>query len=64
VIRASNIKVQVSVITLAAMFTVSASSVALKMNETMPCAVTVWRIGFDVTATSETCDVMPMTNEK
>src|SRR5262249_28257350 len=49
---------------LAAMFTVSASSVALKKNEITPCAVTTRRIGLAVTATSDTCDVMPMTSEK
>jgi hypothetical protein len=49
---------------LAAMFTVSASSAVLKMNEMMPCAATVWRIGRQVIDTSETCDVMPITKEK
>ncbi len=41
-------------IALAAMFTTSASSAALKKNETMPWAVTVRRVGLDATATSET----------
>jgi hypothetical protein len=51
-------------IALAAMFTISATKVTLKKNETMPWAIAVRRIGFDAIATSETCDVMPMTNEK
>src|SRR5262249_57202204 len=49
---------------LAAMLTVRASSAALKMNERMPWAATVRRIGLHETATSDTCDVMPITNEK
>jgi hypothetical protein len=49
---------------LAAMFTTSATSVALKKNDTTPCAMTVRRIALAVTATSETCDVIPMTSEK
>jgi hypothetical protein len=51
-------------IALAAMFTISATKVTLKKNETMPWAVAVRRIGLDAIATSETCDVMPMMNEK
>jgi len=49
---------------LAAMLTVRASSAALKTNERMPWAATVRRIGLHETATSDTCDVMPITNEK
>jgi hypothetical protein len=49
---------------LAAMLTVRASNVALKMNDTAPWAATRRRSALDVTATSETCDVMPTTNEK
>src|ERR1700730_16707109 len=48
----------------AAMFTVRASNVALKMNDTTPWAATRRRNMLDVTATSETCDVMPTTKEK
>ena len=51
-------------IALAAMLTVSASSAVLKMNETMPCAVTVRRMVLSVMPTSETCAVMPITKEK
>ena len=39
------------------MFTVSASSAALKPNDTAPCAVTVRRIRREVTATSETGEI-------
>jgi hypothetical protein len=46
------------------MFTVRASNVALKMNDTAPWAATRRRSALDVTATSETCDVMPTTKEK
>jgi hypothetical protein len=46
------------------MFTDSASSAVLNRNDTAPCAVTVRRTRFDVTATSDTCEVMPMTSEK
>jgi hypothetical protein len=45
-------------------FTVKPSKVALKTNDTTPWAATVRRIAGDVTATSETCDVMPITKEK
>jgi hypothetical protein len=51
-------------IALAAIFTVKASSAALKMNETMPCTVTVRRMAREATVTSETCEVIPMTKEK
>ena len=51
-------------IALAAMFTVRASNVALKMNDAAPWAATRRRSGRDVTATSDTCDVMPTTKEK
>ena len=53
-----------SQIALAAMFTVSASSAALNRNETTPCAATVRRMRADVTATSDTCEVIPTTKEK
>ena len=53
-----------SQIVLAARFTVNARSAALNRNDTMPCAVAVRRITLLVMPTSETCDVMPMTNEK
>jgi len=55
---------QSSQMALAAMLTVRASSAALKMNERMPWAATVRRIGLHETPTSDTCDVMPITNEK
>jgi hypothetical protein len=48
----------------AAMFTISAKSATLNRNDTTPCAVTVRRIERDATPTSDTCDVMPITNEK
>ena len=46
------------------MFTVNASKAALNMKAMTPWAATVRRIGRLVMPTSETCDVMPMTNEK
>src|ERR1700730_10889457 len=49
---------------LAAMFTIRASRVALKKNDTNPWTMTVRRMLLAVTATSETCDVMPITSEK
>jgi hypothetical protein len=49
---------------LAAMLTVSAISAALNRNDTTPCAATVRRMVRPVTATSETCDVIPITSEK
>jgi hypothetical protein len=48
----------------AAVLTVRASSVALKMNDTAPWAATRRPSALDVTATSETCEVMPTTKEK
>ena len=48
----------------AAMFSTGASCATLKKKETTPWAMTVRRIGFDATATSDTCEVMPMTREK
>jgi hypothetical protein len=49
---------------LAAMLTVRARRATLKANETTAWAVTVRRTGLFVIATSETCEVMPITNEK
>ena len=51
-------------IRLAAMLTVKASSVALNTNDTTPWPATMRRILLEVTATSDTCEVMPMTREK
>ncbi len=51
-------------IALAAILTISASSAVLKKNEMMPCAVAVRRMVLSVIPTSETCAVMPITNEK
>src|SRR5207245_9868313 len=51
-------------IALAAILTISASSAVLKINEMMPCTVAVRRMILSVTPTSETCAVMPITNEK
>src|SRR5882672_7821061 len=51
-------------IALAAMFTVSASSAALKMNDMTLWPKTVRRIGLQLTVTSDTCAHMPITNEK
>ena len=51
-------------ITLAAMFTVMAMKAAVKKNDSTPWATTMRRIDLVVTATSETCNVMPMTKEK
>src|SRR5215510_6203197 len=51
-------------IALAAMFTVSASSAALKMNDTTLWPKTVRRIGLQLTVTSDTCAHIPITNEK
>ncbi len=51
-------------IALAAILTINASSAVLKKNEMMPCAVTVRRMVLSVMPTSETCAVMPITNEK
>ena len=49
---------------LAARLIIKASSETLKKNATTPWAMTVWRIALLVTVTSDTCEVMPMTNEK
>jgi len=46
------------------MLKLSASNVTLNMNETTLWAITVFRIVLDVTGTSDTCEVMPMTKEK
>src|SRR5258708_14514350 len=46
------------------MLTISASSAVLNTNEIMPCAVAVRRMVLSVTPTSETCAVMPITNEE
>ena len=51
-------------IALAAILTISATSAVLKTNEMMPCAVAVRRMVLSVMPTSETCAVMPITNEK
>jgi hypothetical protein len=51
-------------IALAAIFTVSANSAVLNANEMMPCTVAVRRMILSVMPTSETCAVMPITNEK
>jgi len=48
----------------AAMFTVIATMAVLKKNDSAPCATTMRRTGFSVTATSETWNVMPTTKEK
>lgn len=49
---------------LAAILTISATSAVLKTNEMMPCTVAVRRMILSVMPTSETCAVMPITNEK
>ena len=46
------------------MFTVSASTVRLKKNDSTPCSAATRRMTLLVMATSETCEVMPMTSEK
>ena len=51
-------------IALAAMLTISANSAVLKKKEMMPCTVAVRRMVLSVMPTSETCAVMPITNEK
>jgi hypothetical protein len=51
-------------IALAAMFTVSASSAALKMNDTTLWPNTVRRIGLQLTVTSDTCAHIPMVKAK
>ena len=49
---------------LAAILMVSASRATLYTKETRPWAATICRMLLDVTQTSDTCDVMPMTKEK
>jgi hypothetical protein len=49
---------------LAAILTIKATSAVLKTKEIMPCAVAVRRMVLSVIPTSETCAVMPITNEK
>src|SRR2546422_2658072 len=51
-------------IALAAIFTINASSAVLNTNETMPCMVAVRRMTLSVMPTSDTCAVVPITNEK
>ena len=46
------------------MLTVSATMAVLKKNDSAPWATTMRRIDLLVTATSETWNVMPITNEK
>ena len=47
-----------------AMLTINAISAVLNTNEMMPCTVAVRRMILSVMPTSETCAVMPITNEK
>ena len=51
-------------IALAAKLIASASKVTLKMKESRPCAVTVLLRDLDVTHTSDTWEVIPITKEK
>jgi hypothetical protein len=51
-------------IALAAILTISASSAVLNTNEMTPCTVAVRRMILSVIPTSETCAVIPITNEK
>src|SRR4051812_42263212 len=51
-------------IALAAILTINATSAVLNTNEMMPCTVAVRRMILSVIPTSETCAVMPITNEK
>ena len=51
-------------IALPAMLTINAISAVLNTNEMMPCTVAVRRMILSVMPTSETCAVMPITNEK
>ena len=53
-----------SQIALAAILTINAISAVLNTNEMMPCTVAVRRMILSVMPTSETCAVMPITNEK
>ena len=46
------------------MLIISARSVTLNANATTPWAMTIRRIAPLVTFTSDTCEVMPITNEK
>jgi hypothetical protein len=46
------------------MLTIGASSAVLKTKEMMPCTVAVRRMVLSMMPTSETCAVMPITNEK
>src|SRR6202163_3372391 len=62
--RTRNDVFQNAQIALAAMFTINATSAVLKTKEMMPCAVAVRRMVLSVMPTSETCAVMPITNEK
>jgi hypothetical protein len=50
--------------TLAMMLMLSASTAILKTNARKPCTRVRCRMRREVTATSETCEVMPITNEK
>jgi len=51
-------------IALPAILTISAISAVLNTNEMMPCTVAVRRMILSVMPTSETCAVIPITNEK
>jgi hypothetical protein len=53
-----------SQIALPAILTINAISAVLNTNEMMPCTVAVRRMTLSVMPTSETCAVMPITNEK
>ena len=64
VIASGSLRNQGDEIALAAMFTIKASSAALNRNARIPWAATVRRIGFEATATSDTCEVMATTKEK
>src|SRR6516225_9411417 len=57
-------RLEIAQIALAAILTIKASRAVLNMNEITPCAVTVRRMVLSVMPTSETCAVMPITNEK
>ena len=51
-------------IALPAILTINAISAVLNTNEMMPCTVAVRRMILSVMPTSETCAVIPITNEK
>src|SRR4029079_10113437 len=51
-------------IALPAILTINAISAVLNTNEMMPCTVALRRMILSVMPTSETCAVMPITNEK